>query len=281
MVFTQHRIYGILALLLANFGVASYNLISTRILSAPKTFVRWNSLNDTCSTVDVSVIAPKKGAALVSTIAAAGATISEQLTYLQTMTAGALSRSMAQTLLHPAHTYKTILQLRQSEAQRATAKLTLERLFRGIDAQFLMSLPHGAFYFFVIDQVKLVVGKHISPKFEFLADFASSTVSTVICSVISTPQMVITDRLMAGVYPSFPEALKSIMKADGPAGFYRGWWPALAQKIPSYGLTWMFFQQLKKSYEEVFHKKPNGEANFVLGALAAAGSVTVMIPIPV
>jgi len=90
--------------------------------------------------------------------------------------------------------------------------------------------------------------------------------------------MVITDRLMAGVYPSFPEALKSIMKADGPAGFYRGWWPALAQKIPSYGLTWMFFQQLKKSYEEVFHKKPNGEANFVLGALAAAGSVTVMIP---
>lgn len=47
--------------------------------------------------------------------------------------------------------------------------------------------------------------------------------------------MVITDRLMAGVYPSFPEAINSIMKADGVAGFYRGWWPALAQKIPSYG----------------------------------------------
>lgn len=40
----------------------------------------------------------------------------------------------------------------------------------------------------------------------------------------------------------------------------------------------MFFQQLKKSYEDFFNKKPNGEANFVLGALAAAGSVTVMIP---
>lgn len=40
----------------------------------------------------------------------------------------------------------------------------------------------------------------------------------------------------------------------------------------------MFFQQFKKSYEEFFNKKPNGEANFVLGALAAAGSVTVMIP---
>lgn len=43
-------------------------------------------------------------------------------------------------------------------------------------------------------------------------------------------------------------------------------------------LTWMFFQQFKLGYERVFHRKPTNEVNFVLGALAAAGSVTVMIP---
>ena len=47
--------------------------------------------------------------------------------------------------------------------------------------------------------------------------------------------MVLTDRLMAGVYPSFPDAVRTIVKADGWRGFYIGWWPALAQKIPSYG----------------------------------------------
>lgn len=40
----------------------------------------------------------------------------------------------------------------------------------------------------------------------------------------------------------------------------------------------MFFQQLKTTYTDFFHAKPTSEANFVLGALAAAGSVTVMIP---
>ena len=35
--------------------------------------------------------------------------VTDQLTYMQTMTAGALSRTMAQTLMHPANTYKTLL----------------------------------------------------------------------------------------------------------------------------------------------------------------------------
>ncbi len=41
----------------------------------------------------------------------------------------------------------------------------------------------------------------------------------------------------------------------------------------------MFFQQLKISYEKILKKKPGNEVNFILGALAAAASVTVMIPL--
>ncbi len=78
------------------------------------------------------------------------------MTYLQTLTAGAVSRSMAQTLLHPAYTYKTLLQLRnvgQHIPKPTLASVQFSRLLKGIDAQFLLSLPHGAFHFFVIDQV--------------------------------------------------------------------------------------------------------------------------------
>ena len=122
------------------------------------------------------------------------------MTYLQTMTAGAVSRTMAQTLMHPANTYKTLLQLkRPAAAATATSRvtvarksasllgkaaltlgpgslalrfsrwsqqrhglgqeLTLRRLLRGVDAQFLLSLPHGAFHFFVIDQVCVCVSE--------------------------------------------------------------------------------------------------------------------------
>jgi len=159
------------------------------------------------------------------------------LTYLQTMVAGAVSRSMAQVLMHPANTYKTMLQLKGATAANIVKKLTWERLLRGADAQFLLSLPHGAFYFFVIDRVKAALGPVFlpMPQLAFLQDFAASTISTVFCSVVSTPQMVLTDRLMAGMYPTLPVALRSIVRTQGVAGFYAGWWPALAQKIPSYG----------------------------------------------
>lgn len=57
--------------------------------------------------------------------------------------------------------------------------------------------------------------------------------------------MVLTDRIMAGVYDNFFQAVKEISFNEGYFGFYNGWFPALAQKIPSYALTWMLFQQLK------------------------------------
>ena len=198
---------------------------------------------------------------------------------------------MAQTLMHPANTYKTMLQLKGATPANLMSKLTPERLLRGADAQFLLSMPHGALYFFVIDRVKSNLATFFSAsKFSFLQDFAASTISTVFCSIVSTPQMVsysrtcscsrprsrlylltllfpallscitiitpqprpplltilflplppphfqvLTDRLMAGMYPSLPAAMRSIIRSDGLAGFYTGWWPALAQKIPSYG----------------------------------------------
>ena len=225
------------------------------------------------------------------------------------MAAGALSRSFAQVLMHPANTYKTMLQMKGATGANLMSKLTPERLIRGADAQFLLSLPHGAFYFFVIDRVKSHLSTVLSTKFSFVQDFAASTISTIFCSIVSTPQMVLTDRLMAGVYPSFPAAMRSIIAADGFAGFYTGWWPALAQKIPSYGyvasrcvrvicfflfvwlifcfvcllslfirLTWMFFQQLKRLHESLLGTPPSGEVSFGLGAFASATAVAVMNP---
>jgi len=191
------------------------------------------------------------------------------------MAAGAISRTLAQTIMHPANTVKTMLQLKSTGRK---INLSPERLLRGVDAQFLFSLPHGAFYFCVIDQVKARLNTLLPRSWQYARDFAASAISTIVCSIVSTPQMVLTDRLMAGVYPSLQEAVGSILKAEGVKGFYAGWWPALAQKIPSYGLTWMFFQQLKRAHEHYLEKKPNAETNFLLGALAAAGSVAVMIP---
>lgn len=41
--------------------------------------------------------------------------------------------------------------------------------------------------------------------------------------------------------------VRTVLQKDGVRGLYAGWFAALAQKIPSYGLTWVFFQQLKQA----------------------------------
>ena len=101
--------------------------------------------------------------------------------------------------------------------------------FSGADAQFVMSLPHGALYFYIIEGVQDLFSKNIPKKFSFLHDFVCSSVSTMVCSVVSTPQMVLADRLMADIYPSFPVAVQTIFKKEGLQGFYSGWWPVRVQ----------------------------------------------------
>ena len=90
--------------------------------------------------------------------------------------------------------------------------------------------------------------------------------------------MVITDRIMAGVYDNFFAAVLSIAKHEGIMGFYMGWLPAIVQKIPSYALTWMFFQQLKAAFLLLLDRAGTTFENTMLGSFAAAGACCVMIP---
>jgi Mitochondrial carrier protein len=71
--------------------------------------------------------------------------------------------------------------------------------------------------------------------------------------------------------------VRSITADKGFMGFYAGWLPGLVQKIPSYGLTWVFFQQAKDLHFKFTQREPSDGENFWLGCIAAAGSVTVMV----
>ncbi|EWM25692.1 s-adenosylmethionine mitochondrial carrier protein [Nannochloropsis gaditana] len=203
--------------------------------------------------------------------------VNKTLTFWGNMLAGAVSRSCAQTAMHPANVVKTLL---QTKGAGELANLNVQILTRGAGAQFALSLPHGALAFAVLEATKSTLSSWFPVNFAGPAfDFVSSAVSTTICSVISTPQMVLTDRIMAGYYPNLVHGVRTVLKTDGVQGLYAGWFAALAQKIPSYGLTWVFFQQLKIARNRwMDHEATNGE-NFGMGALAAAATVCVMIPL--
>eukprot|EP00956_Cyclotella_meneghiniana_P043374 scaffold266918_cov76-Cyclotella_meneghiniana.AAC.1 len=178
-------------------------------------------------------------------------TSDRRLHFWEAMICGAISRSMAQTIMHPANTMKTMLQSSR-QAVAGAQPLTIrsfaqweytKQLSRGVGAQLLLSIPHGAVNFAVLEFVRRQMNSLvtlspyatvINKSFGAGMDFISSAISTVCCSVVSTPQMMICDNIMAGTYPNLVQATAGLMKDKGLKGFYTGWWPGIAGKIPSY-----------------------------------------------
>lgn len=71
------------------------------------------------------------------------------LTFKEAMFAGAVSRSVAQTCMQPANVIKTLLQGRGTSSQ--LSNLSFKLLTRGAGAQFVLSMPHGAFNFATLE----------------------------------------------------------------------------------------------------------------------------------
>ncbi|KAL9181275.1 hypothetical protein ACHAXT_010080 [Thalassiosira profunda] len=226
--------------------------------------------------------------------AAAAVAIERRLHFWEAMICGAISRSAAQTIMHPANTMKTILQ--SSRKAPGKAPLTVrsfakwkhaKHLTRGAGAQLVLSIPHGAVNFAVLEFVRREMNNAVSRSryadainrnFGAGMDFLSSALSTVCCSIVSTPQMMICDNIMAGTYPNLVSATSSLVKDKGIAGFYTGWWPGIAGKIPSYGLTWTLFEQIKRVRASMFDRPAKDIENSIMGCMASATTVCVMIP---
>lgn len=218
-------------------------------------------------------------------------TAARPLLFWESMVSGAVSRSIAQTAMHPANTMKTMMQSSRGGNEISLAQLMKPSMFktfsRGAGANFVLSVPHGAINFAVLELVRAQFSKFVDsvPVLSSQADrigpgldFLSSAVSTICCSVISTPQMMITDNIMAGNYPSMLPACKGLYQQNGVLAFYSGWWPGLVGKIPSYALTWTFFQKVKEIRNMISDQEATNTENTVMGCLASAATVCIMMP---
>lgn len=221
-----------------------------------------------------------------------GVAASRNLVFWETMVCGAISRSVAQTIMHPANTMKTMLQSHRGPVGSLMTELlkpsSFRRLTYGAGANFVLSVPTGALNFAVLEFVRhrmddmVRSNVYLAQRREQLGaglDFMSSALSTIACSVVATPQMMIVDNIMAGNYPNLLKATTGLYAARGPIAFYRGWWPGLVGKIPSYALTWTLFQQLKQARNRISNRPAKNYENSIMGCLASGTTVCVMIPL--
>ena len=214
------------------------------------------------------------------------------LTFWESMTCGAISRSVSQTLTHPANAMKTILQSDETATIKSLVRRdNMRRLTQGAGAQLILSLPQGAVNFAVLEYTRKLMGDLARRSRLFdendksnsvlgaCLDFVSSATSTACCLLVTGPITVISDNIMSGNYPNLNAAVAGIASRGGVEGFYAGWRPQLAAKIPSYGVTWMCFQRLKAMHRALFQRPLTDMENFIVGSIASGATVTIMMPL--
>ena len=158
------------------------------------------------------------------------------LTFVENMLCGAVSRSIAQTVMHPMNTAKTMLQNGRGPDRQTLSGLMRPSQFRrltcGAGANFILSIPHGAVNFAVLEFVRGKLNQAVDSidgiddkmrdRLGPGLDFLSSALATITCSVVSTPQMMITDNIMAGNYPNLVASVQGLHGNGGINGLYAG-----------------------------------------------------------
>lgn len=171
------------------------------VTAASKAAVEEQSISDSSMINPTETRGGSSSTAIATNAAAVAA--HRPLYFWENMLSGAVSRSVAQTIMHPANCMKTMLQNSNDMAFRDLCQPEMfRRLTVGAGANFVLSIPHGAVNFAVLEFVRGRLSTAVEnipylderkDAFGPALDFLSSCLSTITCSIVSTPQMMITD----------------------------------------------------------------------------------------
>eukprot|EP01128_Nolandella_sp_AFSM9_P003944 TRINITY_DN1735_c1_g1_i1.p1 TRINITY_DN1735_c1_g1~~TRINITY_DN1735_c1_g1_i1.p1 ORF type:complete len:350 (+),score=47.72 TRINITY_DN1735_c1_g1_i1:73-1050(+) len=156
-------------------------------------------------------------------------------------------------LIHPLSTMKTRLQMQEAGSQLYTGtgdafRKTLRRegvrgLYRGIGANLFGILPAQTAYISTLEYTRSAVSPHI--EFQPLRNLVAGGIASCASSLFGVPMDVISQRqMMQGTagsthqYKNVWHAVKSIFKAEGIKGLYRGYGATLVTYAPSSATWW-------------------------------------------
>lgn len=198
----------------------------------------------------------------------------DQMSFTDRMAAGSAARGVAQTCLHPIDVMRTRLQ-----AKGVTSKLTPQTFLKGLTPQFTLAIPAGALQFAAYEWAKDQFSK--AGMAGALPEVVCGAVGALGASVIRVPQEVLKQRIQADIYPNVISGFTTLMKTEGPAGLYKGYFATISRDVPWNALSFMFFGQAKGLFRSLTGRSPDTQENLVLGALSGMTAAVIMTPVDV
>jgi len=198
----------------------------------------------------------------------------KQMLFTERLIAGSSARGVAQTVLHPIDVARTRLQ-----AKGVTLAFTPRTFVKGITPQFVLAFPAGALQFACYEWAKDQFAQ--AKMAGALPEVVCGALGALGASVIRVPQEVLKQRVQADIYPNAFKGLATVLKTDGPAGLYKGYFATISRDVPWNALSFMFFGQAKQLFATVKGRAPETEENLALGALAGMTAAVIMTPVDV
>jgi len=163
-------------------------------------------------------------------------------------------------------------------------KLTLNGLFDGLGSSLVGQVPYGVLTFGSYEIYK----QKISERFPNLPVLPATCISAVLGDLTGSfwlcPSEVIKQNLQGGNFKSTADAVGSILKNQGPFGFYRGYLGGVVRDVPFRVLSLGSYEVVKEKYVNAKIKRGESkdltskEAAFV-GAFAGSFSALATTPL--
>lgn len=200
-----------------------------------------------------------------------------QLNFREKMTAGAIARGVAQTVLHPIDVVRTRLQARDLAASWKPGVF-----LKGVIPQISLAIPAGAIQFWAFEAAKeKLVALFPDEKLSQTRLLVAGAFGALAAASCRVPQEVLKQRIQAEIYPNVLVALKETIGKQGVGSLYKGWLATISRDVPWNALSFMFHGQGKRLFKTIKGRAPENDENLAVAGVAGALAAIIMTPVDV
>lgn len=195
---------------------------------------------------------------------------------MDSVVAGFVAGGTTEFLFYGVDSYKT-----QRQAGAGGGRSTFAGLFRGVGPVIALgSAPCLALFFYSYDtSSRLLRERGVD---DASATLVASIVGAVPASLMGNPSDVLKKQLIVGGHGSAASAFRSVYRAGGALGFFRGWDVNLLKDVPFAGIKMGLYESMKWAYLRAAGRdKATTADSAAVGFLSGAASAVLTNPLDV
>eukprot|EP00613_Pedinella_sp_CCMP2098_P054792 CAMPEP_0171896538 /NCGR_PEP_ID=MMETSP0992-20121227/47626_1 /TAXON_ID=483369 /ORGANISM="non described non described, Strain CCMP2098" /LENGTH=363 /DNA_ID=CAMNT_0012524547 /DNA_START=12 /DNA_END=1100 /DNA_ORIENTATION=+ len=196
------------------------------------------------------------------------------------LVAAGCARAVSIFAMYPVDTIKTRLQMGLPALTSQTLK-GVGALYKGAGSSLSGQIPYGMITFGSYEVYKEYLETNYPSMSLGLRTLIAAVAGDITGSVMLCPSEVVKQQVQGGIFGSTMAAIKGIVAADGPLGFYRGYGAQISRDVPFRACQLVTYELVKSAYLKLTKPPSSGASGALVGAIAGSFSAAVTTPLDV